>query len=218
MKPSFAASRPSQQRPCTKSGSGHYDYRFAGSSEEQRSAFGFPMETTTSAAAMRRRFESVTEIASTGQSVEIPFGQALVFADAPPTWSRELLAVISELGNLDEGWDSYGARPIDPHCMPPQLNWCFLCSIQARRSRPSCPQTEVGFSLNGIAAASTWKSRWSPRRVCGVFPGRDNRRRDRIDAEWQSPTAGSAAGPSLVLANPGLPCRCRNRGPYTSTI
>jgi hypothetical protein len=63
------------------------------------------------------RFGSRTDITSAPRFVSIPFGHAaLVFSEPPPAWSYDLLTGISKLGELEEGWDSYGARPVDPNC------------------------------------------------------------------------------------------------------
>ena len=63
------------------------------------------------------RFGFCTDITSTARVDEVPFGQhALIFEQPIPFWSHDLVMKISELGELEEGWDSYGARPVDPQC------------------------------------------------------------------------------------------------------
>jgi hypothetical protein len=73
------------------------------------------------------RFGSRTDITSAPRLVSIPFGHdALVFSEPPPAWSRDLLAGISKLGELEEGWDSYGARPVDPNCAVAAVGLLFF--------------------------------------------------------------------------------------------
>jgi len=64
-----------------------------------------------------RQLGSYTDVTSVARVEAMPFGQhALVFEQPIPQWSHGLLMKISELGELEEGWDSYGARPVDPRC------------------------------------------------------------------------------------------------------
>jgi hypothetical protein len=43
----------------------------------------------------------------------IPFGEgAILFSEVPPPQLHDVLSKISELGGLEEDWDSYGARPV----------------------------------------------------------------------------------------------------------
>jgi len=61
--------------------------------------------------------EQSADIASFRQEDAFRFGEHVLSCGQPfPPWSRHLLEKISELGDLDEDWDSYGARPIDPRC------------------------------------------------------------------------------------------------------
>jgi hypothetical protein len=63
-----------------------------------------------------RRFRNVG-ILSSMAPVTIPFGDArFVFSEPLPDWSREAIMRVCQLGDLAQDWDSYGARPIDPHC------------------------------------------------------------------------------------------------------
>lgn len=56
-------------------------------------------------------------IASVEQGGTFWFGGYGFSCEQPiPTWARGLLRKISELGDLEEDWDSYGAQPIDPRC------------------------------------------------------------------------------------------------------
>ncbi len=60
---------------------------------------------------------SFTDITSTAWCETIRFGQhALIFEQAIPRWSYDLLMKVSEIGELEQGWDSYGARAVDPDC------------------------------------------------------------------------------------------------------
>jgi hypothetical protein len=64
-----------------------------------------------------RGFGFYTDVTSVARVEAMPFGQhALVFEQPIPRWSHGLLMKISELGELEAGWDSYGARPVDPRC------------------------------------------------------------------------------------------------------
>lgn len=61
--------------------------------------------------------EQSADITSFRQEDAIRFGKHVLSWGQPfPPWSRRFLEKISELGDLDEDWDSYGARPIDVRC------------------------------------------------------------------------------------------------------
>jgi len=54
---------------------------------------------------------------STGSPWGIPFGpHRLIFEEPIPEYARSTLMEIGWLGELEEDWDSYGARPIEPRC------------------------------------------------------------------------------------------------------
>jgi hypothetical protein len=72
-----------------------------------------------------------TDISSIARRFMVPFGPvSLVFAEPPAAWFNNLLAEISQIGDLKENWDSYGARPIDPRCAEAAANllWAVLDS------------------------------------------------------------------------------------------
>lgn len=59
----------------------------------------------------------IAYVASAQQGEIFWFGEnGFWFAHPIPEWARGMLRKISELGELEEDWDSYGARPIDRRC------------------------------------------------------------------------------------------------------
>jgi len=85
-----------------------------GSSEALSDLQWQPREARPSAL---RPFGLFTDITSVTGGEEMLFGAHILVFDEPiPQWSRDLLARISELGDLEENWDSYGAQPVDPRC------------------------------------------------------------------------------------------------------
>ena len=92
----------------------------------------------------RRGFVPFTDISSASTLVMIPFGKvAFVFSEPPPRWSRDLLAKISELGDLEEDWDSYGARPVDPQCAIATVT-LLLSVFDSSTPKPSIVPTSRG--------------------------------------------------------------------------
>lgn len=89
-------------------------------------------------------FDVVTDTPGVSGPVTIPFGRgSLVFSEPPPPWSSDLLARISELGDLEEGWDSYGACPVDPQCAVATVNFLFSM-LDASTPKPSIVPTSRG--------------------------------------------------------------------------
>lgn len=73
-----------------------------------------------------RRPGRATDMTSVFFSVQIPFGSAmLVLSELPPPWMHDLLSRISQLGDLEEGWDSYGARRVDPEAAAATVEFLF---------------------------------------------------------------------------------------------
>ena len=100
--------------------------------------------TLTLGETRRPRFQPFTDITSTARYVSIPFGQvALVFSEAPPPWCDGLLARISELGDLQENWDSYGARSVDPHCAVATVR-LLLSLCDPHKPKPAIVPTSRG--------------------------------------------------------------------------
>ncbi|MHB1034035.1 MAG: hypothetical protein ACYC35_11660 [Pirellulales bacterium] len=94
-----------------------------------------------------QRSES-SDISSAARKVEIPFGaSSLVFGHQLPQWFGDLLERITELGNLEENWDSYGARPIDPRCAVATAD-LLLSLLDATTPKPFIvPTTRGGIQL-----------------------------------------------------------------------
>lgn len=66
---------------------------------------------------IRRNPDLLTDITSASRPMVIPFGEgAIFFSEAPSPRFHHLLTWISELGDLEENWDSYGACPVRPEC------------------------------------------------------------------------------------------------------
>lgn len=86
----------------------------------------------------------VTDITSASRPVTICFGGGVLeFPDPPPFWSYEMLARISELGELEDDWDSYGARPVDPHCAAAAAD-LLLSFLGPSAPKPSIVPTSRG--------------------------------------------------------------------------
>jgi hypothetical protein len=74
----------------------------------------------------------------------VRFGSAsLVFAEPPPAWFNSLLTEISQIGELKENWDSYGARPIDPPCAEATAN-LLLSVLDSGTPKPFVVPTSRG--------------------------------------------------------------------------
>lgn len=57
------------------------------------------------------------DIESSAVRTLVPFGAMRIAINGQlPLWSRAAIEQIGRLGELTADWDSYGARPIDPHC------------------------------------------------------------------------------------------------------
>ena len=86
----------------------------------------------------------VTEVTAVASAAVIPFGKkAILLPKVAPDWSRRLLKSIAELGMLDQGWDSYGGRPVDPECAAVAVE--FLLRVLDRNSpQPSVAPTNRG--------------------------------------------------------------------------
>lgn len=75
----------------------------------------------------------------------MPFGASatLDFDEPLPRWSIELVSQICELGDLDAGWDSYNARPIDPQCALAAVS--FVLQVLSREMhKPAVVPTSRG--------------------------------------------------------------------------
>lgn len=93
---------------------------------------------------MPRQYGPFTDITSVAQVAVIPFGQhALVLQQPLPSWSHGLLWKISELGDLETGWDSYGARPVDPECAAAAVDF-LLDLLDSSTPQPSIVPTSRG--------------------------------------------------------------------------
>ena len=95
-----------------------------------------------------RRPDARADIASETRSERIAFGQGtLIFEQPIPSWSRDLLAKVSELGELEKGWDSYGAQPVDPQCAQATVK-LLLQLLNRHTPQPSIvPTTRGGIQL-----------------------------------------------------------------------
>lgn len=95
-----------------------------------------------------RRPGGATDITSASRSVEIPFGSAaLVLLESPPPWMHGLLRRVSQLGDLEEGWDSYGARPVDPEAAAATVEFFFNFFGQATPQPAIVPTSRGGIQL-----------------------------------------------------------------------
>lgn len=91
-----------------------------------------------------RRYGPITDITSVARFEMIPFGQhALVLQQPLQPWSHGLLWKISELGDLEAGWDSYGARPVDPQCAAAAADF-LLGLLDESTPQPSIVPTSRG--------------------------------------------------------------------------
>ncbi len=61
----------------------------------------------------------------------------------PPPWLPNVLTEMAELGRLEENWDSYGARRIDPHCIEAAAS-LLRAVMDAATPRPSVVPTNRG--------------------------------------------------------------------------
>lgn len=60
---------------------------------------------------------SETDISSITAKAFVPFGRGyLEFTDPPAPWLIGLLRELSQIGQLEGNWDSYGSLPPDPQC------------------------------------------------------------------------------------------------------
>lgn len=74
----------------------------------------------------------------------IRFGEVLLMmSEAPSTWFHDLLTRISELGDLEENWDSYGARPVRPECAVMAVRF-LLSYVDRDTPAPSVVPTNRG--------------------------------------------------------------------------
>ncbi|MGA2254556.1 MAG: hypothetical protein ABSG53_07845 [Thermoguttaceae bacterium] len=97
-----------------------------------------------------------------------------------PAWFDDLLAEISELVKLEESWDSYGARPIDPHCVEATAN-LFLPIFNSDTPRPSVvPINRGGIQLEWHRAGTDLEIEIEPPERLHVFFGKD---RETTEAE-----------------------------------
>ncbi len=61
----------------------------------------------------------------------------------PPQWLPDLMAEVSGLGLLEENWDSYGAKRIDPRCID-AANSLLRAILDSSTPRPSVVPTNRG--------------------------------------------------------------------------
>lgn len=61
----------------------------------------------------------------------------------PPVWLPDLLVDISKLGELEENWDSYGARRIDRRCIEAAVS-VLRAILDVATPRPSVVPTSSG--------------------------------------------------------------------------
>ncbi len=62
---------------------------------------------------------------------------------APPAWFNSLLTKIGQIGELEENWDSYGARRIDPRCAEATTN-LLLSVLNSDTPKPFVVPTSRG--------------------------------------------------------------------------
>jgi hypothetical protein len=129
----------------------------------------------------------VQSVDTAGASVGVDVGlgvrfgnRFLVFSRPTPEWFAGMLDQICELGNLQENWDSYGGRPIDPQCA--QVAVKLLLSIMDEDTpRPAVVPTNRGgiqleWHCNGIDLEVAVQS---PSRIQVAFEDQ------RGGAEWE---------------------------------
>ena len=86
----------------------------------------------------------LSDASSIARCCMVPFGPAsLVFSGPPPAWFNSLLTGIGRIGELEENWDSYGARPIDPRCAETTTN-LLLSVLDSGTPKPSVVPTSRG--------------------------------------------------------------------------
>ncbi len=125
--------------------------------------------TTASEQEAAQRFSSL-DISTAARDVAVPFGPvSLVFSEPPPPWFGDLLAKISELGNLEENWDSYGARPIDPRCALATTR-LLLSLLDSRTPKPCVvPTARGGIQLEWHRAGADLEVRIESPTRCEVY-------------------------------------------------
>jgi len=74
----------------------------------------------------------------------IPFaGGELVFPEPPPDWFLPILERIRALDALAENWDSYGGRPVNPHCAATAIS-LLLNILEPNMPEPAIVPTNRG--------------------------------------------------------------------------
>jgi hypothetical protein len=61
----------------------------------------------------------------------------------PPIWLPDLLTEINKLGRLQENWDSYGAKRIDPRCIE-AANSLLRAVLDSATPKPAVVPTNCG--------------------------------------------------------------------------
>ena len=86
----------------------------------------------------------LSDINNNARCYMVPFGtSSLVFSGHPPAWFNSLLTEIGQIGELEENWDSYGARRIDPRCAEATTN-LLLSVLNPGTPKPSVVPTSRG--------------------------------------------------------------------------
>ena len=124
------------------------------------------------------------DITSGSRLEEIPFGEhtiVIMLLEPLSSWSSDLLAKISELGNLEEGWDSYGARPVDPQCAVAAVEF-LLYVLDASLPKPSIvPTNRGGIQLEWHRAGADLEIEIeSPTRLHVFFEDEQDGREDEV--------------------------------------
>jgi hypothetical protein len=70
-------------------------------------------------------------------------GGQLVFPEAPPAWFWPVLENICRLDELQENWDSYGGRPINPDCAAAAIS-LLLSVLEPDTPTPAIVPTNRG--------------------------------------------------------------------------
>ncbi len=86
----------------------------------------------------------LSDSSSLARCCMVPFGaSSLAFSGPPPVWFNSLLTEIGQIGELEENWDSYGARPIDPRCAEATTN-LLLSVLDPGTPKPCVVPTNRG--------------------------------------------------------------------------
>ena len=97
--------------------------------------------------------------------VEIP--------DDPPTWVEPTAQSLGELLQLEPGWDSYGARPVDPYCAAAALHLAFNMLADSTPAPSVVPTSRGGLQFEWHTRSADLEVEFlSATRVLGLFEDR----------------------------------------------